>query len=272
MNNFIKFLPAYLCLFFLLTFAPMPNGVRAHSQDKCAGLSSFYQPLGELVLTHTSDDLENRLCQKISRSQKRLSKGKIARAIKKLRRVIKITQKHVPDEINQVNADLIIAEAGRLAGILENNMGLPPDPGEAGKTTLEGIDSDGDDVRDDIQRYIALTHPDSAKVRALFTMSAKHLQKVLIDAGDKQLSIQHGHEGSSIVTQCEEFIEWDLKIDLTRDSLALIPEILNTDQRSRAYIQYNHQLSGNNFSIGRARSDKSPLKAKCDFNPDELPN
>ncbi len=31
---------------------------------------------------------------------------------------------------------------------------LPPDPGEAGKQTLEGIDSDSDGVRDDVQRVI----------------------------------------------------------------------------------------------------------------------
>jgi hypothetical protein len=43
--------------------------------------------------------------------------------------------------------------------------GLPPDPGEAGKATIEGIDSDQDGLRDDIQRYIALTYPDSEKTR-----------------------------------------------------------------------------------------------------------
>ncbi|MCF6156788.1 MAG: hypothetical protein E3K36_16465 [Candidatus Brocadia sp.] len=31
---------------------------------------------------------------------------------------------------------------------------LPPDPGKAGKETLLGIDTDGDGVRDDIQRRI----------------------------------------------------------------------------------------------------------------------
>jgi len=31
---------------------------------------------------------------------------------------------------------------------------LPPDPGEAGKATLTGIDVDRDGVRDDLQRYI----------------------------------------------------------------------------------------------------------------------
>ncbi|MDX8380534.1 MAG: hypothetical protein R8M14_00305 [Ghiorsea sp.] len=35
--------------------------------------------------------------------------------------------------------------------------GLPPDPGAAGRGTLAGIDSDNDGVRDDVQRWIALT-------------------------------------------------------------------------------------------------------------------
>ena len=32
---------------------------------------------------------------------------------------------------------------------------LPPDPGEAGKLTIDGIDSDKDGMRDDVQRWIA---------------------------------------------------------------------------------------------------------------------
>ena len=49
---------------------------------------------------------------------------------------------------------------------------VPPDPGEAGKATLEGIDSDNDGVRDDIQRYIVLTYPNSEKTRAGLTQLA----------------------------------------------------------------------------------------------------
>ena len=170
-----------------------------------------------------------------------------------------------------VNSGLIIAEASRLAGILENNMGLPPDPGEAGKATLEGIDSDGDGVRDDVQRYIALNHPDSAKVRGALTMRAKNLQQALVDADNKELSIQHMNETAKVM-RCAKYIQWHLNIRLHRPRAAMVAEILNTEARSRAYIKYNHQLSGNTFRLGRARDDYSPLKAECDFNPDELPN
>lgn len=42
---------------------------------------------------------------------------------------------------------------------------LPPDPGEVGKQTLEGIDSDKDGLRDDIQREIFFAYPDSERAR-----------------------------------------------------------------------------------------------------------
>jgi hypothetical protein len=55
-------------------------------------------------------------------------------------------------------------------------VGLPPDPGAAGNATLAGIDSDGDGVRDDVQRYIGLTYPQSAKERAALTQAAVALE------------------------------------------------------------------------------------------------
>ena len=45
---------------------------------------------------------------------------------------------------------------------------LPPDPGKAGKQTLMGVDSDGDGLRDDIQRYIYLTYPGKTNVQGAF--------------------------------------------------------------------------------------------------------
>ncbi|MGH8488103.1 MAG: hypothetical protein ACREXS_04330 [Gammaproteobacteria bacterium] len=71
---------------------------------------------------------------------------------------------------------------------------MPPDPGEAGKAALEGIDSDGDGVRDDIQRYIALNFPDSAKTRAALTQQAKTFQSMLIGANDKSASMRNAME------------------------------------------------------------------------------
>ena len=47
--------------------------------------------------------------------------------------------------------------------LLRQDIILPPDPGEAGKKTLEGIDSDSNGVRDDVQRWIEIKYIDSPK-------------------------------------------------------------------------------------------------------------
>ena len=60
-----------------------------------------------------------------------------------------------------------------------NNSGfvLPPDPGKAGKKTLLGIDTDGNGVRDDFQRYIYFTYPDDKKLRLGLTYYAKEFSR-----------------------------------------------------------------------------------------------
>jgi hypothetical protein len=61
---------------------------------------------------------------------------------------------------------------------------LPPDPGEAGKATLEGLDSDHDGVRDDLQREIVFMYPDRDEVRRLLRAEMKIKQQILTTSGD----------------------------------------------------------------------------------------
>ena len=77
-----------------------------------------------------------------------------------------------------------------------NNSGfvLPPDPGKAGKVTLLGIDTDGDGVRDDIQRYIYFTYPDDKKLRLGLTYYAIEFQGVLKDANDREAAYDHANK------------------------------------------------------------------------------
>ena len=49
---------------------------------------------------------------------------------------------------------------------------IPPDPGEAGSLTLDGIDFDGDEIRDDAERYIAYKYLNGPPPRgALYQLS-----------------------------------------------------------------------------------------------------
>jgi hypothetical protein len=59
---------------------------------------------------------------------------------------------------------------------------LPPDPGPAGMTTLAGVDSDGDGVRDEVERYIALSYATSAKMQAALTQVAKGYLAEILDS------------------------------------------------------------------------------------------
>ncbi len=143
------------------------------------------------------------------------------------------------------------------------DAGLPADPGEAGEATLEGIDSDGDGVRDDIQRYIALTYPDSERTRAALAQIAKALQRALIDANDESKSVMHSDENAAGAA-CLKAMVGNF-MEARRMDQALTAKVLNTRERTLAHIRYNDQLGGHVFGLIEGQSH-------CDFNPDKLEN
>jgi len=144
--------------------------------------------------------------------------------------------------------------------------GLPPDPGEAGKATLAGIDSDHDGVRDDVQRYIAMTYPNSAKNRAALTQVAKVMQTALLDANDKEKSILHAEE-SDKAQDCLDYVFGSVNAyGKALDDLQ--PVILNTDVRNKAYFTYDDHLGGQVFT-GTPYDQRA---AACNFNVTAFPN
>lgn len=132
------------------------------------------------------------------------------------------------------------------------NNGIPPDPGETGKTTLEGIDSDGDGVRDDIQRYIVLNYPDSKRMQEAFFYDAKNLQTMLLVADNEEKSIEnHKKSISSLdcivaVAEDEGELEPEVPVLMRR---AMRAEFLNTQERLEVFLLHNNQLAGNGFSV-----------------------
>jgi len=143
---------------------------------------------------------------------------------------------------------------------------LPPDPGEAGKVTLAGIDSDGNGVRDDVQRYIALTYPNSERTRAGLTQYAKEAQQALLDADDEETSITNARNRQRAL-ECLRYILGGVDAaSIIREELTA--EFLNTDARSRAWIVADGQLSGQIFR-GTPIAER---KAQCSFDPDAMEN
>ncbi len=148
---------------------------------------------------------------------------------------------------------------------------LPPDPGEAGKATLEGIDSDGDGLRDDVQRYIAATFPDSARARAAAAQYAKKVQETLFVGNDRVKAVNLSPELQR-PRQCFYFVfggeTTDELLGAIRATDRLRAQILDTPDRSRAYLAYNALLAGGVFRV----LPRSQWKKGCAFDPDALPN
>lgn len=76
----------------------------------------------------------------------------------------------------------------RITVTSDGTVPLPPDPGSAGKVTVAGIDADDDGVRDDVQRYIALTYPTSPSIRSALTQLAEAQLSMITDAPNPALA------------------------------------------------------------------------------------
>jgi len=142
--------------------------------------------------------------------------------------------------------------------------GLPPDPGLAGQATLAGIDSDNDGVRDDVQRWIALTYPNSQKTRASLTQMTITMQQFILDAVDPAKSMMHAIQMGKD-TRCLAYIQGGIFSTISSEHKAIF---LNSALRSQAWLQADHQLSGSMFK----GMDYADWKKGCNFDPDVMPN
>jgi len=144
-------------------------------------------------------------------------------------------------------------------------VSLPPDPGPAGMITLQGIDSDNDGVRDDIQRFIALSFPSSAKVRAALTQITVAAQSLILDSTNAQnaeadmVNLNRGLECSAATVGVAETLKM---------FAALRGQIVNTLPRLQAYFAAEAQFSGHTYTL----TPQAQQIGSCTTNPNTLPN
>ena len=144
---------------------------------------------------------------------------------------------------------------------------LPPDPGEAGKETLLGIDSNNDGVRDDVERWIYKTYNHPIE-RAIFMQNARAYQKVIMEPNRAHETTKYLNDALS----CEFY--WTYNANDQNETFgldeyrSLEDEIngiqFNTAERVMAYEKYNEEFDGDVFSAPTA------TKEKCDFDASEL--
>jgi hypothetical protein len=121
-------------------------------------------------------------------------------------------------------------------------------------------------VRDDVQRYIALTYSDSARARASLTQYAKTVQKLIIDANDAEMVVRDAKEQFA-ASDCLVSL-YEIK-EVSRRKRALNYDvILNTQSRLDAYGKANEKLGGAIIGI----TDDKDLTKGCAFDPQTLPD
>jgi hypothetical protein len=122
-------------------------------------------------------------------------------------------------------------------------VGFPPDPGEAGKKTLEGIDSDHDGLRDDIQRWIFARFSTEPKKRAALKQMALFYQSSLFIKNSPE-------EKKKNLTSLSKAIRClDQNFTAARDDAILEGEylrakVLNTQERSKRYLEVDSWFNG----------------------------
>ena len=126
------------------------------------------------------------------------------------------------------------------------NDGLPPDPGEEGKQTIKGIDSDNDGIRDDIQRYIAIEYTDADTRNALKDITI-HLQNFISDKDNKDKTISYAKELNNSMASifCARSSNGDVS-EVLEDYYG---QFLNTADRILAYNSAQSHLGGETFEL-----------------------
>jgi len=106
---------------------------------------------------------------------------------------------------------------------------LPPDPGEAGNTTIAGADSDSDGVRDDVERYI-LMNTSPGGIRQTLIAQAKLFQRTLVETPQASML-------TTMARNLECLYSYSPR-DARGQSAKLLAEYLNTPERVAAYLNF----------------------------------
>jgi hypothetical protein len=147
-----------------------------------------------------------------------------------------------------------------------NPVILPPDPGADGKLTLAGIDSDGDGVRDDVQRYIILTYPQSEKLRMGLNQEARAIQKLVLDSANKNQALSDSNtelDAGICLLGLSNGVKAGRPLDDQLHSVAL-----NTIARIKAYLTADSLTSGSAYTL----PNLGDRLTRCSFDPLGLPN
>jgi hypothetical protein len=129
--------------------------------------------------------------------------------------------------------------------------GFVVDPGEDGKKTIAGIDSDNDGFRDDLKRWIYARFPDNPKKRAALKQMALNYQEGLLLETPKNIRKHDLRSSKAHACMHEVFGE---KSSIEHEFLQA--KILNTKIRTRKYLEVDRWFDG--MMLGDYKDENGP--------------
>ena len=148
-----------------------------------------------------------------------------------------------------------------------NGHVLPPEPDKTiNDSTLLGVDSNDNGVRDDVERWIYEEYKDKHPVHIDIAMQASRGYKLVLETPERAKEIRpkvdrYKHCQSYYQYYAEYFNESILLTENTVDEYFRSKIYFNTEERYDAYIQYDTLLSGDTYKLPEIES----LKDMCDF-------
>lgn len=115
--------------------------------------------------------------------------------------------------------------------------GMPGDPGLPGRSTLGGLDSDGDGVRDDVQRWIHALHPglDSAERFALRQMARAYQDLLRSDFDRSKVRVDHWERWKRAL-ECSRVSYKDVQAFVWNERF-LRAKMFNTYERTLRFLE-----------------------------------
>ena len=143
-----------------------------------------------------------------------------------------------------------------------NGYRLPPEPDPTvNDSTLLGVDSNGNGVRDDVERKIVIKYEKPIEIELL--MSYARIDQEILEKELLEASILE--KKASRVSDCEMYL-LDSGIDI-KDSIGDSENYTyNTKERTKKYIEYNKALSGGVYG----GSPSNETAEACDFDVEQM--
>lgn len=146
-----------------------------------------------------------------------------------------------------------------------NDYQLPPEPDpKINNSTLLGVDSNNNGVRDDVERKVYSTYKKAIE-RAVMMQAFRAKQKMLADPD----IVKNAREWKNKITKyfyCSDYLNSYKNQDMIKktDASRTIDWQFNTAERVKKYYQYDQALSGGVYSI------KEGTLQDCEFDVEKV--